>query len=389
MPILTILALTSFVGALCVRLLDPVVPEISREFGVSAATAALLASAFAFPYAIGQPVLGPLGDAVGKVKVIKIAIAVLAIALALSALAPTYEVLFATRLLGGLAAGGVIPLAFAIVGDRFPFEQRQIALTRVLMAAMLGQLISVIGSGYVSGWFGWRVTVASAAAATVLVLVVTLRTLKPRAGATRHPFTLATVRAGYRQVFANPRAGACFSTVFFEGVTVFGLFPYIAVLLEQRGAGGVREAGFVIAGMGLGGVAFTLAVKPLLARLGGMMRLMRVGGVAAAVGLAAASIPAGWPVQALAFTLLGFGFYGLHNSIQTQVTELAPDNRGAAIALHAFFFFLGQAAGPVLYRVGMAVVGPTASIVLAACILAVLGFRLAARLEKIAHSDVR
>jgi predicted MFS family arabinose efflux permease len=382
MPILTILALTTFVGALCVRLVDPVVPEIARDLGVSAATAALLATAFAFPYAIGQPVLGPLGDAIGKVRVIKAALAVLAVMLALSALAPTYEVLFATRLIGGLAAGGIIPLAFAIVGDRFPFEQRQVALTRVLMAAMLGQLASVIGSGLIASVFGWRIVMMVAAAVTLLILAIAMRQLQPRADAVRHAFTLARVRSGYAAVFANPRATACFITVFIEGIAVFGLFPYIAVLLEQRGAGGIREAGFVIAGMGLGGLAYTLAIKPLLARIGGMMRLMRAGGLFSAIGLLGAGLAHGWIAQALAFVVMGFGFYALHNSIQTQATELAPDNRGAAVALHAFFFFLGQAAGPIVYRLGIATIGPELSTAIAAGVIACLGFWLAGRIER-------
>jgi len=383
MPILSVLALACFVGALCVRLVDPVVPEIARELHVTAATAALLASAFAFPYAMGQPVLGPLGDAVGKVRVIKAALAVLALMLALSAIAPSYEVLLATRLVGGLAAGGIIPLAFAVVGDRFPYEQRQVALTRVLMAAMLGQFVSVIGSGLIASVSSWRVVMVTSAAITLVVLAVAMHQLKPRPDAVRTHFTWAAVRNGYRKVFANPRAFACFLTVFLEGVAVFGLFPYVATLLEERGAGGIREAGFVIAGMGAGGLAYTLAVKPLLALMGGMFGLMRAGGLVAAAGLAAAALAPMWPLQMVAFAMLGFGFYALHNSIQTQATELAPQNRGAAVALHAFFFFLGQATGPIVYRVGIASIGATATIVLAAAVIAGAGFWLAARIARV------
>jgi predicted MFS family arabinose efflux permease len=383
MPILSVLALACFVGALCVRLVDPVVPEIAREFHVTAATAALLASAFAFPYAMGQPVLGPLGDAVGKVRVIKAALAVLALMLALSAIAPSYEVLLATRLVGGLAAGGIIPLAFAVVGDRFPFEQRQVALTRVLMAAMLGQLVSVIGSGLIASVSSWRVVMVTSAVITLIVLAIAMHQLKPRPDAVRTRFTWAAVRNGYRKVFANPRAFACFLTVFLEGVAVFGLFPYVATLLEERGAGGIREAGFVIAGMGAGGLAYTLAVRPLLALMGGMFGLMRAGGLIAAAGLAAAALAPTWPWQMVAFAMLGFGFYALHNSIQTQATELAPQNRGAAVALHAFFFFLGQATGPIVYRLGIASIGATATIVLAAAVIAGAGFWLAARIARV------
>ena len=60
----------------------------------------------------------------------------------------------------------------------------------------------------------------------------------------------------------------------------------------------------------------------------------------------------------LAFVLVGVGFYMIHNSLQTQATELAPGNRGSAVAAHAFFFFLGQAAGPVVYGHSFAAIGP-------------------------------
>jgi predicted MFS family arabinose efflux permease len=125
-------------------------------------------------------------------------------------------------------------------------------------------------------------------------------------------------------------------------------------------------------------------VKSLLQRLGGMLRMMRAGGVLAAASLVAAGIAPSWPLQLLAFVGLGFGFYAVHNSIQTQATELAPDNRGAAIALHAFFFFLGQATGPIAYRIALGLLGAGAATLLAALSLLAMAFWLARRLAKAA-----
>ena len=52
----------------------------------------------------------------------------------------------------------------------------------------------------------------------------------------------------------------------------------------------------------------------------------------------------------LAMVVLGLGFYMLHNSFQTQVTEIAPTARASAVALHAFSFFVGQALGRRRFR---------------------------------------
>ncbi|MCP6756824.1 hypothetical protein NL533_34880, partial [Klebsiella pneumoniae] len=62
MRLLPILAASCLVSSMSMRILDPVVPVISRGLGVDTASVAMLASFFAFPYALAQPVLGALGD---------------------------------------------------------------------------------------------------------------------------------------------------------------------------------------------------------------------------------------------------------------------------------------------------------------------------------------
>ena len=383
MPLLLVLGFASFVSALSIRVVDPVVPEMARDLGSTVATVALLASAFSFPYAFGQPILGPLGDSIGKTRVINAGLFVLAVALAVSAVAPTVEVLFAMRILGGLASGAIIPLILAMIGDRVSMMERQVALSRILMAALSGQLVGAIGSGVIAAYTGWRVVMALACVVTVAALIVTLQTLRPRKDAKRSRLTWAKLRDGYERVFENPRAAVCYTAVFIEGLSIYGLLPYVATLLEQRGAGGIREAGFVLAGLGLGGLIFTFTVGSMLKVLRGQMNLIRSGGLVAGIGMAAVAAASSWPIEMAAFAVIGLGFYMIHNSLQTQATELAPSNRGAAVALHAFFFFLGQAAGPVLYGFGLHAVGPAASTLTAALTMAVLGFVVAAMLEGI------
>jgi predicted MFS family arabinose efflux permease len=78
-------------------------------------------------------------------------------------------------------------------------------------------------------------------------------------------------------------------------------------------------------------------------------------------------------VQFVAFTVLGFGFYTLHASIQVQATELSPVARGAAMSLHSFFFFMGHASGPVLYGVGFSTIGSLPALMVAAAVIMVVG----------------
>jgi predicted MFS family arabinose efflux permease len=96
---------------------------------------------------------------------------------------------------------------------------------------------------------------------------------------------------------------------------------------------------------------------------------MRIGGLLAGAGLVAASLVHGWVGETVAFMAVGLGFYMLHSSLQTQVTELSPQARASAVAVHAFFFFVGQSLGPVVIGPTLAAFGPMPT--LGACALAV------------------
>jgi predicted MFS family arabinose efflux permease len=100
---------------------------------------------------------------------------------------------------------------------------------------------------------------------------------------------------------------------------------------------------------------------------------MAAGGCVAALGLATAGLDVMWATQMASMVVLGFGFFLLHNSVQTEVTELAPTARASAFSLHAFSFFLGQAVGPIAYGAALPVLGAATSFGGGAVILAVTG----------------
>lgn len=380
MHILLVLALAGFCSALSVRILDPLIPEIARDFAADPLVVAQLATAFALPYAIGQPILGPLGDALGKARVIKGCLVVLTIALIGCALAPTLETLFIARIAAGLASGGVIPLSFAIIGDRFAMAERQVALSRVLAAILAGGLGGGLLAGIIGDMLGWRAVLWIISGATAATVLATLSSLEPRQKVARQPLSLQTVRSSYAQVFANSRAYVCFAAVFVEGIVVFGIMPYLAIIFEERGIGSIREAGFAIAAFGFGGILFTLMVRILLKSLG-LLWLIRIGGLVCAAALTVVALGSGWPEKVAAYVAVGFGFYMVHNSLQTQATELAPEARGAAVALHAFFFFLGHAAGPIVFGLLKQSSNATTAVIICAVVMGLTGLATAAGIK--------
>ena len=82
------------------------------------------------------------------------------------------------------------------------------------------------------------------------------------------PFDLGNALRRYRDILSNPRAPALFSLVFVEAIAIFGIFPYVAPLLEERGGGGPTEAGFALGGFAIGGLVYSALVRWMLRRLG-------------------------------------------------------------------------------------------------------------------------
>jgi len=160
--------------------------------------------------------------------------------------------------------------------------------------------------------------------------------------------------------------------VIVEGICIHGSLPFIGQYLQALGKGGVREAGIVISGMAIGGLLFAF-ILPVLIRFLRRRHMMGLGGVVGGSGLACLALGADWPIEALFMAVVGFGFFLLHNPVQTEVSELAPTARASAYSLHAFTFYLGQAAGPVLYGFGLHAIGLARSFVVAGICLAVTG----------------
>lgn len=361
-------------SSLAIRALDPLVVVLALEFAVPAATVALLGTAYALPYALVQPALGPLGDAIGKLRVVRVCLVVLAAALAASALVPDLTSLFVLRVVAGAASGGIFPLCIALVGDRVPLERRQVALSRLMVAGLTGSA----GGGALGAWLepflGWRGVLLLYAGAAVAGILA-LRERETTAPGRVDP---ADALRRYRQIIGRRAARVLYLAVFLEGMLVFGVFPFLAPLLEGRGLGGAREAGLAIGGFALGGFAYA-ALAPTMLRRFGQARLILLGGVCSASGLSALALAPLAVVAVAGCFLLGHGFYMVHTSIQTRVTEVAPMARGSAVALHAFHFFLGQSLGPVAMGAARAVAGPAGALAISAAGILALAVWLAAQ----------
>jgi predicted MFS family arabinose efflux permease len=361
-----------FASTLFTRAVDPVIPLIAADLAVDVTTAALLSTAYTFPYAIVQPALGTIGDFFGKTRLMTASLSIVVASTLISCVATDFSLLLAMRVVAGLVAGGVFPVGLAIIGDLVPVEQRQVAIGRLLAVGLTGNLIGATIAGVIGDVFGWRGVFFGIGAFGLIVAMTSFFAFRGLPTAPTKAFNLAAVVAGFRSVFADPRAKVCFGTVFFEGIVIHGLFPYVALILLASGQARASYAGMVIGGFGLGGIVYSLLV-PLLVKHLRERQLMLSGAACAAMALSLVALNLPWYVQASIFVVFGFGFYMLHGCIQLHVTELSHTARGAALSMHSSTFYFGQALGPIYYGFAFDRAGMTVPLLVGAGVIVVIG----------------
>ena len=381
MPIFLLYAACAFASGFALRLVDPIVLPVAAHFAITPAAAAMLNTAYALPYAFAQPFLGPLGDRFGKPRCIQVCVAGLAVMLLLGVFATSFPLLLAARICAGIFAGGLIPLVLAGLGDAYGMAERQVMIGRMLFAIIAGQMLGSVLSGFASDAFGWRASlVAGAAVGAVAAGVAWLG--MPRgasAGAARSSGSFAAM---YGRVFANPKAGWLYACVLVEGAAFYGLFPFMSeLLLATTPSSPSRvpvETGLVLGAFGIGGLLYAFSVRALLRRLGAR-RMCLIGSVGAAICYASLAVLPLWWLAAIAMFIAGVMFYMLHNSMQTEATELAPSARGSAVALFACGFFIGQGLGPLAFGALLHGIGPRGALLALAAVVVVLGRIVVAR----------
>ncbi len=345
-----LLAFAAFSSAAATRAIDPLLVPIAQEFGTTPGGASIAATAFLVSYGFLQFFHGPIGDRVGKYRLVFIYTLVSAATMFLCALVPTLDLLALVRLASGAVVGGIITLALAWIGDVVTYERRQ----AVLAQFMIGQLLGVGGGAAIAGLiaehYGWR---AVFHVLGVGMLVVTLglwletRRAEPPQPAFASGRSFAGDLGAVFGLLSRPWVRVVFGSVMAEGIFMYGALAFVPLHLHRALAMSVGESGASILLFAAGGLSYALSAHALVPRLG-ERGLARVGGANMAIGVGLigfASVPA---VALAGLFLTGTGFYSFHNTLQTNATQMAPDARGSGVSLFAFGLFGGSSLGVFL-----------------------------------------
>ena len=371
------LSFAAFGSAASTRVADALLPRLDADFGIGLGTAAQVVTAFAIAYGLFQAFYGPMGDRFGKYRVIAWTCLASAVTALLCAASPGFGSLVAARFVAGATAAAVIPLSLAWIGDVVPYPNRQPVLARFLTGQIFGFASGAVLGGLAADFWSWRVPFVALAmwfAVSGVLLLRINRTIPPPARLPRAAgqSIVGHLLAEFGLVLRQRWARIVLVVVFLEGTAMFGPFAFLATHIHVAYGLSLTAAGGCLILYAAGGLCFT-ALSSLLVKQLGEVGLASSGGAVLCLAFLLVSLATWWPLALLAMFLAGLGFYMLHNTLQTNATQMAPERRGAAVALFALSLFIGQAVGVAIGSLWVERIGTAPIIVAGALGLLVIG----------------
>src|SRR3954451_6351899 len=381
--LVVVLGAVNAIGPLSIDMYLPAFPEIAARLHASAAQVQLTLTACVAGLALGQLVVGPLSDRLGRRGPLVAAMATYTVASVLCSVAPSAPVLMALRFVQGLAGAGGVVIARAVVRDLHSGAAAVRLFSSLMLVTGLAPILAPLAGGQVLAVTSWRgifVVLATLSALLALTVALGLReTLPPERRSDRGlRRTLAIMRELLRDRWFVGHALA-------GGLGFGALFAYISgSSFVLQGIYGVSpqlySVLFAVNGLGL------IAGSQLNARLVGRYgpaKLLRFGllTIAAAAGALLAVVVAGGlgvgAVLAPMFVIVSSLSFVLPNSTALALSDHAEVAGTASALLGTGQFVIGALVAPIVGAGGTASAVPMAAVMTAAALAALVARRRA------------
>lgn len=313
-------------------------PNVAADLGVTVPAAGMIITAYAAGVVVGAPIMAVLTNGRPRKPMLLALMAIFVVGNFFCALAPSYELLIAARIVTAFCHAAFFGIAAIVAADLVPQGKRTQAVALVFAGLTVANILGVPGGTSIGDLFGWR---------TTFVGVVMIGVVAMAAIAIWLPNDLSSPRGDLKaefKVLGRPQVLLAMSMTVLTSAGLFSVFTFIAPLLAGEAGLDVPaiSLGLLVFGAGMTAGSFLggkLADRNLMGTITGF--IVALIGILALLPLAVQSAASAYVI----LFIWGLAVFSLAPPLQMRVMQKAADAPNAASTLNQAAFNLGNAGG--------------------------------------------
>ena len=343
---LSILLTNLFIAFLGIGLVIPVLPTLMNELGITGAVVGYMVAAFAITQLIVSPIAGRMVDRFGRKIMIVSGLFIFGLSEFLFGLGKSVEILFISRMLGGVSAAFIMPAVTAFIADITTMEQRPKALGFMSAAISTGFIVGPGIGGFLAE-IGTRVPFFVAGVLGAFAAVLSLFLLKEPTRAADDTDSAPSILGSFTRIF-SPLYFIAFVLIF---VLSFGLAAFeslFSLFVDHKFGFTPADIAIIITGSGIVGAIAQLVLFNWLTQKMGEIQLIRYSlALSAILTFVMTIVGSYWSILFVTFFLF-VGFDLIRPAITSYLSKIAGNEQGFVGGMNSMFTSLGNVFGPII-----------------------------------------
>ncbi|WP_342540335.1 multidrug efflux MFS transporter NorA [Heyndrickxia sp. FSL K6-6286] len=342
---LAILLINLFIVFLGIGLVIPVTPTIMNELHISGSVVGYMVAFFALTQLILSPIAGRWVDRFGRKRMIIIGLIIFGISEFLFGIGKTIEILFISRMLGGVSAAFIMPAVTAFIADITTVKGRSKAMGYMSAAISTGFIIGP-GLGGFLGEIATRLPFFFAAGFAVVTAIISITVLhEPE----RHPEKEEEKgqKTGWKRIFV-PIYLISFIIIFIFSFGLASFESLFSLFVDHKFGFSPKDIAIVVTGGGIIGAIFQVGLFDRLTKWLGEIRLIRYCLIVSAILVFLVTIVNTYFTILLVTVTVFVGFDLMRPAVTTYLSKIAGDEQGFVGGMNSMFTSIGNVIGPII-----------------------------------------
>ena len=344
---LSLLLMNLFIAFLGIGLVIPVLPTLMNELSISGTVVGYLTAAFALTQLVVSPFAGKAVDRFGRKIMIVLGLFIFGFSEFLFGLGKTVEVLFISRILGGVSAAFIMPAVTAFIADITTLDTRPKALGYMSAAISTGFIIGPGIGGFLAD-IGTRVPFYAAGVLGVVAAILSQILLKEPERLEEPEQESETTGKNSLGKILMPKFLIAFIVIFVASFGLAAFESFFALFVDHKfGFTPTDIAIAITGGATIGAICQILLFDRLMKGLG-EIKLVRISLILSAVLVMAVTVVSSyWTIMLVMFTVF-IGFDLIRPAVTTYLSRIAGNDQGFVGGMNSFFTSLANVLGPVI-----------------------------------------